>query len=230
MGVGTMHGIAYLAAQPRIPALPGNTGTVVALALTLLLSTSAFRPSTGDRVIELLSPGGSELTYGRGRFGNRLLDADSASRADRTGRALYFRNWLSVVDDAGPLAGPDLDAGSCATCHSETDPGSRGMGPRVAVPVRAMDEARYGPQLSTAYHGGGDRKAPLARLQITWERDRFTYPDGTSRDLRRPRVSATMRSGERIPAALRATPLLFGWGLMAQVPVKTLAAFTPSAR
>ena len=146
----------------------------------------------------------------------------AGATASRVGRDLYFRDWLAVTDDAGPLAGPDLDAGSCAACHSETGRNSHGVGPRVAVPVRAIDEARYGPQLSTQHHRG---EAPMAALRVSWEHSRFTYPDGATRNLRRPRITATMRDGQRIPAAWRAAPVLFGWGLMAQVPARTLAVF-----
>jgi CxxC motif-containing protein (DUF1111 family) len=202
----------------------------MALGLTLLLSASASRPPASELLLRLLRPAGGELTYEHGRYGDRLLDADpfrpdghsAGAAASAVGRNLYFRDWLTVAGDAGPLAGPDLDASNCAACHSETAPHSPGVGPRVAVPVRANDEARYGPQLSMQHHRG---EAPVARLQVSWEHSSFTYPDGVSRDLRRPRITATMRDGNRIPAAWRAAPLLFGWGLMAQVPTRTLSAF-----
>ena len=59
-----------------------NTGlsvrTALALGLTLLLSASAFRPPASELFLQLLRPGGSELTYEQGRHGERLLEIGRA--------------------------------------------------------------------------------------------------------------------------------------------------------
>ena len=192
----------------------------------------ACSSSTGDRATSAdepdpLAPGGTYLT----------LDIDAAAGwpppalidhadADDRGRALFYRNWLSTVRDGQPLAGPGLDDATCAGCHIEmARPGDRTLDYDpllIARPIDAEHRREFGPQV---HRFRVDGQAPAATLQIEWVRIPFDYPDGTRRWLQYPIAVAARSDGRRVPVALRAAPLLFGWGLLERTDPTMLAHF-----
>lgn len=64
-----------------------------------------------------------------------------------------------------------------------------------------------------------------ATLQIEPAHKRFDYSDGTVNQLQYPVARAATHDGESFAVALRAAPLLFGWGLLARVDPEMLAHF-----
>lgn len=196
--------------------------SALALLSILLVSVvlASSLPQRQDGLRNFLKPGGDYLTFESGRYGARLVDADRPALT--VGRELFFRDWLRSDDTLVPRAGPYFDAASCAACHSETRTGTRGEAPRIARPAMRHDRLRLGPQLTTRHHGG---RPPRSTHRVRWTTMHFTYENGDRRELRRPIATAVTRDGDTVPAALRSAPMLFGWGLLAQVPSDTLSAF-----
>jgi CxxC motif-containing protein (DUF1111 family) len=200
----------------------------VAVLATLLLACS---PPTGEQAarmdeVDPLAPGGT----------HRTLDIDPAAAwppatlidhapADDRGRRLFYRNWLTTLSDGHPLAGPGLDDASCAGCHIEmARPGDRTLDYDpllIARPVDAGHRSEFGPQI---HRFRVDGRAPAATLHIEWVSIPFVYPDGSRQQLRYP-VARASAEGETIPVALRAAPLLFGWGLLERADPDMLAHF-----
>jgi len=174
-----------------------------------------------------LAPGGTHLTV--------AIDSSStwsppelighAPVFDR-GRRLFYRNWLNATRAGRPLAGPGLDDATCAGCHIEmARPGDRTLDYDpllIARPVREADRQAFGDQI---HRFRVDGNPPLASVHIELVSRPFTYPDGTRRALQFPIARAETDDGRGFPVALRAAPLLFGWGLLERVDPEMLAYF-----
>ncbi|MEO1078621.1 MAG: di-heme oxidoredictase family protein [Pseudomonadota bacterium] len=207
------------------PYRSGFLAMLGAACIALILTSSGASIDNAHPALDLLRPGGEWLTFDADRFGPLLLDVDLDTIGDvnlSRGRELYFRDWLEREDGSEPLAGPDLDASTCAACHVETQAASRGNGVRIAKPVLQAHRDRYGAQLTQRVHGSLD---PEAAHSVRWLKSEFTYANGDRQSLRKPAATARTRDGETIPVGLRTAPLLFGWGLIEQVPTAMLDAF-----
>ncbi|MEM1412023.1 MAG: di-heme oxidoredictase family protein [Pseudomonadota bacterium] len=176
-------------------------------------------------------PGGDYLTHDPAWTGPAgLLYAIPPTNAlgqawNTSGAALLRANWLANPTPGKALAGPDYDAPTCGRCHLELEPtaAARTSEPAVVLrPALMADRLRYGPQLNTL-NSNGDR--PEAVASVHWETHWFTFEDGTRRALRRPQVTVVTVDGRELPATRRMAPLLFGWGLLEQLPPQTLAHF-----
>jgi len=193
---------------------------------TLLAACSS---SNNDPAVPLdpLAPGGTHLTVDINPEAAWPPPAllDHAPEQD-SGRKLFYRNWLSVTRNGKPLAGPGLDDATCAGCHIEmARAGDRTLDYDpllIARPVTQTHRTELGAQVHRFRFDGAK---PAATLQIDHVHKVFDYPDGTGRWLRYPVAHAVTADAERLPVALRAAPLLFGWGLLARVDPVMLAHF-----
>ena len=181
--------------------------------------------AAGPTQTDPLDPGGRYLTYEPGIAAHGpLLEIVGAGRDHDLGRAIYYRDWLTATSP--PLAGPDYDQSTCAACHIETAAAGempwRSTPPLVVKPVTAELRKRYGQQINLHRHGSD---AAEAAVRISYLYQPFTYPDGETRMLRMPVARASGENGETAPVALRAPPLLFGWGLLERVEPDLIAHF-----
>lgn len=170
---------------------------------------------------------------------------DVAKAAFYAGKALATQPWVRAptLTDARDGLGPLYHARSCLACHVK---GGRGQasdadGSALATLVRLSRPGRgphgepvpdpiYGTQLqphSTALshqlrgHPGADAYEGVlaeADVRITWTSQPFEYPDGTTLELRVPKLDLDVLGyGPLSPdtrAALRHTPSLAGVGLL----------------
>jgi len=198
----------------------------VLLCGTLLAACSS---SNNDPAVPLdpLAPGGTHLTVDIDPEAAWPPPAllDHAPEQD-SGRKLFYRNWLSVTRNHKPLAGPGLDDATCAGCHIEmARDGDRTLDYDpllIARPVSQAHRAELGAQV---HRFRVDGATPAATLHIDQVDQAFDYPDGTTRWLQYPVANAATPEAESFPVALRAAPLLFGWGLLARVDPAMLSFF-----
>lgn len=215
--------------------MPRLTAALAAVALSAAIApTLAFLPLlpsapaaagavAGARVFD---PGGDRLTHTMPADPRRPLVPTMGSAE---GVRLFARDWLHASPQArgpGP-AGPAFDRSTCAGCHVEA--ARRGPGPaprrsayRVLQPLRAAHARRFDGQVNTR---SSDGRAPEARLNLRHRFRTIRFGDGTVRRLRAPVATAVTAAGERIPVALRAAPLLFGWGLLERVDPEVIRHF-----
>jgi len=188
---------------------------------------SAVEPGAFGLDSDPLAPGGTHLTF--------ALDSAAAwpppeliehAPAFDPGRRLFYRNWLSVTRAGRPLAGPGLDDATCAGCHIDmARPGDRTLDYDpllIARPIHEFDRLALGEQI---HRFRVDGRPPAASVRIDQASIGFTYPDGTRRTLQFPVARATTSDGRAFPVALRAAPLLFGWGLLERIDPDMLAHF-----
>ena len=198
-----------------------------ALLCTGLLAACSSSNDEPVGALDPLAPGGTHLTVD--------IDPGAAwpppplighAPDQDAGGALFYRNWLSVTREDKPLAGPSLDDATCAGCHIEmARPGDRTLDYDpllIARPITKMHRARIGAQVHR-FRVGDQSLAPT--LQIEPAHKQFDYPDGTVRRLQYPVARAATPDGMSFAVALRAAPLLFGWGLLARVDPEMLAHF-----
>lgn len=207
-----------------------NSRTLVALlggALAAACTGPARDPAAPIPALDPLAPGGSHLTL--------AIEPETSwpppalighAPAGDIGRELFYRNWLSATRAGQPLAGPGLDDATCAGCHIEmARPGDRTLDYDpllIARPARAADRQKFGNQI---HRFRIDGQPPAAVLHIEHAARQFTYPDGTQHKLQYPVAEAATPEGRRFPVALRAAPLLFGWGLLERADPDMLAHF-----
>lgn len=204
------------------------TGVALALLATGIAGPAFAEPEVPTAESNtLLGPGGRYLTNdaGSGDSGRLVEVFDPLQRRTR-GASIFFRDWLTVPGDRGPLAGPDYDRSSCAQCHVETRPvtprSETAPPPLIARPATAEQRRLYGRQISTAHHTSG---APEGVVRIDYLETEFIYFDGERRRLRKPVGRIVHGNRESSPVILRAAPLLFGWGLLERVDVSMLTHF-----
>ncbi|MEO0424610.1 MAG: di-heme oxidoredictase family protein [Pseudomonadota bacterium] len=198
---------------------------ICSLLLPLLMASTALAS-------DALEPGGTALTVvvspppgdqALARVPTHLL---ATNRPAAAGKVLFERDWLDArARDGAVLAGPHYDRSSCTACHIETldDLSARSTEPYlVARPVQAIARERLGSQANTRH---ANDMAPEANVSIRYTYRTYAYPDGHSRTLRTPHAVATTSGGDRFPVALRAAPLLFGWGLLEHVDQRLLPPF-----
>ncbi len=200
-------------------------GASTALVSVTTLSLQSGPVTARDAAESARRPGGKHLTFPAGPVaGQPLLRAAEHRSLPADGAALFYRDWLKTVGSDGPLAGPDLDASSCPACHVETAVRAPGtvpvQAPPIARPAWPADAARYGPQLRTRRN---DRRPAQATVRIAQSFRPYHYPDGLVVTLSYPITHARTPSGDRVAVALRAAPLLFGWGLLEHVDTEMLS-------
>lgn len=173
---------------------------------------------------------------------------DVAKAAFYAGKALATQPWVRAptLTDARDGLGPLYHARSCLACHVK---GGRGQtsdmdGASLATLVRLsrpgagphgepVPDPVYGVQLqpqSTALshqlrgHAGADAYEGVlaeADVRLTWTPQSFKYPDGTTLELRLPKLELDALGygplGSDTRASLRHTPSLAGVGLLALV-------------
>ena len=209
--------------MPRVAVL-----TLFILSTAIGGSAVALQGIGNDEIVAgLLRPGGQYLTFDADAYETGpLVEAFDPDRRLASGKAVFYRDWLTTTDGNAPLAGPDYDATSCAACHVETataeDLSTADFTPLIAKPATRDHLERFGPQLTTNRHGAAGPEARIEIVRVSWP---FAYPDGERRTLVRPVGRAVDRDGETVPVRLRAAPLLFGWGLLERVDPKMLAFF-----
>ncbi|MFP4462711.1 MAG: di-heme oxidoredictase family protein [Guyparkeria sp.] len=169
------------------------------------------------------------------------------------GKALARQPWViaPTATDARDGLGPLYNARTCLTCHVN---GGRGVVPEgekgtlphgivlLSVPSDnglPVPEPTYGEQLQARGIGLADRFGSAqggdagklvgeGRIAIRWESVPFTYPDGESVELRRPRMELqNLGYGPMHPdvmTSLRNAPALHGTGLLSLVDPADIAA------
>ena len=204
--------------------------TPAAVAVVLLLT--ACHPvkqevGGGTLPVDPLQPGGQYLTYDpEAAYLHSLVEVFDPQHRQASGKAIFYRDWLTVSDGVTSAAGPDYDQSTCSACHVETarraDFDAGAVTPLIARPVTAAGRQRYGQQINVRRHGSG---APEATVLVDYVHKTFTYPDGETRVLEMPVGRAVGNNGNAIPVGLRAAPLLFGWGLLERVDPTMIAHF-----
>ena len=176
------------------------------LIVFLVGATAAFvlpneSPQAHFAVIAGLQPGGDYLTYTPSSDSPApLLQAATNSSRLRLGRQLYYRDWVAESGPNGLLGGPGFDARSCADCHVET----------------ALNDDQVVPRIARTVAG--------TQVEIAWTEKEVVLAGGERIRLRKP--DATLeKDGIREPMALRAPPVLFGWGLLENADKEFLQHF-----
>jgi len=209
-----------------LAALARRAGGPAALALLPV----ALAGAAGGGGLDALKPGGQHLTHTLPAGSGPLIAVPEArAPALEEGARLFARDWLA---GEGARAGPHYDRTRCAGCHVEAAavPSATRRGPayRVATAPGPALARRFAGQVNT-------RSVPPARpeatVRIHYRYRAVRYGDGTLRILSAPVALATTAGGERFRVGLRAAPLLFGWGLLANVDPAMLRHFhDPSDR
>ena len=189
-----------------------------ALALAALLAGAV--PAQAEPV-DLRLPAGALLTF--------APDAEPAGlNPDATdevamGRGLFFRDWYrSAATGVGTPLGPHFDAVSCAGCHAEIAAPGAPSGPPVVKPVALDDRQRFAGQINHF------AVPPMLAEALTGVRSSFRVfrlRDGTVQLARMRTAEVTTSGGAPVPATLRATPVLLGWGLLENADERMLAVF-----
>ncbi len=180
------------------------------------------------------------------------LDDEAVARF-HAGKALARQPWViaPTATDARDGLGPVYNARTCLTCHVN---GGRGIVPDgdegtlphgivlLSLPSDnglPLPEPTYGEQLQTRGIGLADRFGSAqggdagklvgeGRIEVLWESVPFTYPDGETVELRRPRMEITkLGYGPMHPetmTSLRNAPALHGTGLLSLVDPADVAA------
>jgi len=192
-------------------------------------STGDLRESVAESMIELdpLAPGGTYLTVTVDPADDWPAPAlIGHAPPEEPGRRLFYRNWLAKERNGKPLAGPGLDDATCAGCHIEmARAGDRTLDYAPLLIARPVSEPGRQVLGAQVHRFRVANQAAAARLEIEYVSSPFRYPDGTMRRLRSPHAHAVSPDGRRFPVALRAAPLLFGWGLLERVDREMLAHF-----
>lgn len=187
--------------------------SIVAVASFVGITSTAMSVSRDPSLVDGHEPGGHFLTFD---------PDDSAAQAtlpqSDLGEALFFRDWTQTDGESRAAAGPQLDAPACASCHVEIH-ARRGhrtdaIAPLVVKPATYDQLQRFGAQLNTSAVDG--LRAEID-LHIEYETSEFQYADGHTVTLRRPIGWIDGPEASREVVALRATPLIYGWGLLESV-------------
>ena len=157
------------------------------------------------------------------------------------GNAFFNENWVAAPasTEARDGLGPLFHARSCSGCHTRDGRGAPPAGPdetmtglllRLSVPGTGP---HGGPRPHPVYGGQLAPRAlpgfqPEADAALRWEASTFTYPDGSTAALRRPRITLTnWRDGDPGPDLLvgpRLAPAVFGTGLLEAIPGTAIEA------
>ena len=169
-----------------------------------------------------------------------------------SGRALAHQPWVKAPSSttARDGLGPIYNARTCLACHIN---GGRGLMPiesssrlvqgivRLSVPGSdvikgVIPDAHYGDQLQTqsialAHQLGltqfnAEDVRPEANVYIDWSTQTFTYDDGQTIELRKPKLRfenlAYGKLGDDIQLSLRNAPAIIGGGLLEQIPEQAI--------
>lgn len=126
---------------------------------------------------------------------------------------------------------------SCFSCHQNDGKGvptagliTSGLLTRLSIPGMdsyggPLDVPGYGTQMQDKATFG---KVPEAKLNIAYEDQPFTYPDGSTVTLRKPiysLVNKYLPMPANVMVSVRMGPPIFGLGLLELIPESTLMAF-----
>lgn len=224
------------------------------LCLTALLPLAACTPKTpADTPAQ---PGGNTSVSPAGgiSFMKPLANLTSAAQADfYAGKALAEQPWVKApaTTAARDGLGPLYNARSCLACHANGGRGALPENPaenlfsavlRLSVAgddlqAGVVPEPHYGSQIQTQSisleHQLGLPADPTgiaaeARVHIHWQSHTFTYPDGSSLELRKPQFELQQLAYGALAAdtrfSLRNSPPLAGMGLLEAIPEADILA------
>jgi len=176
----------------------------------------------------------------------RAATPDDELRATvQRGRALFRQNWvIAPSDDRASGLGPLYNRISCVACHAgggrgrppeRADQRLRAMLIRLSVPGRdahggPRPHPRYGDQLNEE---GVPGVAGEGRASIDWRTLQRRLPDGTTVELRRPRITLTEPGYGAFGPVLMSPRIgspLFGLGLLDAVPEAELLRLAAAPR
>lgn len=171
--------------------------------------------------VDLRLPGGALLTFAPDAE-PAGLHPDASDEVAR-GRGLFFRDWYRASGPGrGTALGPHFDAVSCSGCHAEIAAPGALAGPPVLKPVAVDDVQRFAGQVNH-YAVPPMLVEATSRVRSTYRV--FRLRDGTVELARTRTAEVATRAGARVPATLRSTPVLLGWGLLENADEEMLALF-----
>ncbi len=156
-----------------------------------------------------------------------------------SGNSLFNSAWVEAPSstEARDGLGPLFNARNCSACHFEdgrgslpTD-GSEGLG-GLLLRLRTGFDEQTGLPLPDPNYGGQLQPLALpdvtaeATVVVSWKASSFTYPDGSTVELRRPRFKledlAFGALSEDTVLSPRVAPAMIGLGLLDLVPAERL--------
>ncbi|MEN9284620.1 MAG: hypothetical protein RLZZ179_2113 [Verrucomicrobiota bacterium] len=159
------------------------------------------------------------------------------------GNAFFNENWVAAPasTEARDGLGPLFHARSCSGCHTRDGRGAPPAGPdemmtglllRLSIPGPGPHGSPnphpiYGTQLAPRALPGSE---PEANTAVHWESSAFSYPDGTTAALRKPRFTLGNwrdgNPGKDLLTSPRLAPGIFGSGLLEAIDPSTLENLT----
>ncbi len=152
------------------------------------------------------------------------------------GDALFEQTFVSAPAPHFPGLGPLYNNVSCISCHHNDGKGTPTLGQptsslltRISIPgldahggpVAAGD---FGLQLQDKAISGW---LPKVKVQVDYSEQTFTFPDGTTAQLRKP-SHTLLQPFKPLPAgymtSVRLAPPVFGGGLLEMIPENTILA------
>jgi CxxC motif-containing protein (DUF1111 family) len=172
-----------------------------------------------------------------GQPGPRLSAAELGQFNE--GDAAFEATFVAGAAPANSGLGPKYNNASCVACHPGDGRGLPvfGMGPRRSIAlVRISADALQDDLSATDGLGIGQQihdhatfgHQPDATIALQWETQSGTYGDGSSYELRQPRMTITLPDGSALPptvqTSMRVPPPVFGRGLLETIPEEALLA------
>ncbi|MEL7312003.1 MAG: di-heme oxidoredictase family protein [Pseudomonadota bacterium] len=186
---------------------------IIAIAMLAGVGGTTLSGARDPSLLDGHEPGGHFLT-----FDPVHSAAQTTLPEDTLGEALFFRDWTKSHNEIRSAAGPQLDAPSCASCHIEIHARHRhqtdATAPFVVKPATYDQLQRFGAQLNTSATDGHFAEVDL---HVEYETSEFRYTDGQTVALRRPTGWIDDPEASNEIVVLRATPLIYGWGLLERV-------------
>lgn len=183
--------------------------------------------------------GGMATTFsmGSGAFGEMIKGMSSYDQLIHSiGDALFEQTFVSAPAPQFPGLGPLFNNVSCISCHHNDGKGTATAGfatssllTRISIPGTnahggPVAAPWFGTQLQDKAINGWQ---PEVKLDISYEEQTFTYPDGSTAQLRKPNYQLT-NAHQPLPAqyqiSVRLAPPVFGLGLLDLIPESTLLA------
>ncbi len=176
--------------------------------------------------------GGTGTTHATGReaYSQPLSHLSREHRREfAVGNSFFNNDWVTApaTAQARDGLGPLFHARSCSACHLRDGRGTTSQDPLTSLVIRLQPpHPIYGHQLATRAIPGA---APEATATLRWHTHPFTYPDGTTTELRKPQLTITDwaygPTGEALSTSLRLAPPVFGSGLLEAITDETLTSF-----
>lgn len=208
---------------------------------SILALTSCKKPSVIEEMDEQdWFAGGGQTTFvtGGGAFGEMFSGMNKTQVLNHEiGDLAFEATFVTAPSPVNPGLGPLFNNVSCFACHIND---GRGKAPNTGEPLVSMlirlsvtGVNAFGEPLGVPGFGGQLQqraitgKLPEASVDIQYSYQTFTFPDGTTYELRSPIITlqnAYMALPGGVMTSARVAPPVFGLGLLEAIPEYDLLA------